>query len=145
MAGSTEAAAPASLTHVALRVKDVDASIAFYRRYAGFVPVHDRTDQGTRVVWLSEVPERPFFVIVLMGMSADAQPEVRPVDHLGFSVASRAEVDRLGAMGREDGALVLAPSDYGPVVGYICEVSDPDGNVCEFSHGQPIDPREVPR
>jgi len=134
----------ASLTHIALRVKDVDASIEFYRRYAGLHVVHDRTDDGTRVAWLAEVEHDPQFVIVLMGMPADAQQPVRPVDHLGFSVASRAEVDRLGAQGDRDGVLVLAPVEYGPVVGYICEVADPDGNVCEFSHGQPIDPRHLP-
>ena len=26
-----------------------------------------------------------------------------------------------------------------------CEVADPDGNVCEFSFGQPINPRHLPR
>ena len=134
----------ACLTHVALRVKDPDASIAFYRRYAGLHIVHDRTDDETRVVWLAEVPEDPEFVIVLMGMPADDQQAERPVDHLGFSVASRAEVERLGTLGENDGNLVLAPAEYGPVVGYICEVADPDGNVCEFSFGQPINPRHLP-
>jgi len=137
-------AVTASLTHVALRVADVDASIAFYGRYAGLVPVHDRTDEATRVVWLAEVEEDPDFVIVLMQMPADAWPERRPVDHLGFAVPSRTEVDRRGAMGEDDRALVLAPQEYGPVVGYICEVADPDGNVCEFSHGQSINPRHLP-
>lgn len=136
--------ARAALTHIALRVKDVDASIAFYRRYAGLHVVHDRTDDATRVAWLAEVESDPAFVIVLMAMPADAQPDKRPVDHLGFSVASPEEVDRLGDLAREDDTLVLAPVHYGPVVGYICEVADPDGNVCEFSHGQPINPRELP-
>jgi len=125
-------------------VKDLEASIAFYRLYAGLRAVHDRTDDETRVVWLAEVEEDPAFVIVLMGMPADAQQSVRPVDHLGFAVGSRAEVDRLGALGKEDGTLVLAPVEYGGVVGYLCEVSDPDGNVCEFSYGQPINPRHLP-
>jgi catechol 2,3-dioxygenase-like lactoylglutathione lyase family enzyme len=140
-----EAGARASLTHIALRAKDVDASVAFYRRYAGLHVVHDRTDDETRVVWLAEVEKDPEFVIVVMGMPADEQQPVRPVDHLGFSVPSRAEVDRLGALAEQDGALVLAPVEYGPIVGYICEVADPDGNVCEFSHGQPINPRHLPR
>lgn len=139
-----DAAPRASLTHIALRSKDVAASIAFYRRYAGLHVVHDRTDDDTRVVWLAEVEEDPEFVIVVMGMPADEQQPIRPVDHLGFAVDSRAEVDRLGALGKEDGALVLAPVEYGGVVGYICEVADPDGNVCEFSHGQPINPRHLP-
>jgi catechol 2,3-dioxygenase-like lactoylglutathione lyase family enzyme len=134
----------ASLTHIALRVKDVATSIRFYQRYAGLHVVHDRTDESTRVVWLAEVETDPEFVIVLMGMPADAQQPVRPVDHLGFSVSSRAEVDRLGALGEREGVLVLAAAEYGGVVGYICEVADPDGNVCEFSHGQPINPRHLP-
>lgn len=137
--------ARAALTHIALRVKDVDASIGFYRRYAGFEVAHDRTDEGTRVVWLAEDGDDPDFVIVLMAMPADAQPAKRPVDHLGFSVATRDEVDRLGGLAEEDGQLVLAPCEYGPVVGYICEVADPDGNVCEFSHGQAIHPRHLPQ
>ena len=137
-------ASTAQLTHVALRVRDVDDSIRFYDRYAGMTPIHDRTDGDTRVVWLSETEESPRFVIVLMQMPADEQPERRPVDHLGFAVTSRAEVDRLGALAKEDEALVLAPQEYGPVVGYICEVADPDGNVCEFSHGQILDPRVLP-
>ena len=141
----TEATPRASLTHIALRASNVDDSIQFYRRYAGLNVVHDRTDDGTRVVWLSEVEEDPQFVIVVMGMPADEQQPLRPVDHLGFSVASRTEVDRLGALAEKEGSLVLAPVEYGPVVGYICEVSDPDGNVCEFSHGQPINPRHIPR
>jgi len=134
----------ASLTHIALRSKDVQASLDFYARYAGLHVVHDRTDGDTRVAWLAEVEEDPPFVIVVMGMPADGQQAVRPVDHLGFSVASRDEVDRLGALGEADGALVLAPVEHGGVVGYICEVADPDGNVCEFSHGQPINPRHLP-
>ena len=135
---------PPRLTHIALRSKDVQASIDFYRRYADLHVVHDRTDDDTRVAWLSEVEEDPAFVIVVMGMPADPQPPQRPIDHLGFAVESRGEVERIAGMGEEDGALVLAPVEYGPVVGYICEVSDPDGNVCEFSHGQTINPRHLP-
>ncbi len=136
--------ATASLTHVALRVKDVAASIGFYQRYAGLQVVHDRVDDGTRVAWISEVLDDPSFVIVLMSMPASPSPSPRPVDHLGFAVASRDEVDRLARMARSEGCTVLDPTDAGPIVGYICEVADPDGNVCEFSFGQPINPRQLP-
>jgi len=141
----TNATPRASLTHIALRARDIEATIRFYDRYAGLHVVHDRTDDKTRVVWLAEVRQDPEFVIVVMGTPADGQQAVRPVDHLGFAVASRAEVDRIGALGKADGIVVIAPVEYGGVVGYICEVADPDGNVCEFSHGQPINPRHLPR
>jgi len=32
----------------------------------------------------------------------------------------------------------------GPIVGYFCIVTDPDGNQVEFSYGQPINPRDLP-
>ncbi len=137
--------ARASFTHVALRVRDVDASIGFYHRYAGLLTVHDRVDNDTRVVWLAEVEKDPQFVFVLMGLPANACERPQPMDHLGFAVASREEVDRLGELARQDDTLVLAPVDAGPIVGYICEAADPDGNVCEFSFGQPINPRHLPQ
>ncbi len=137
-------AARASLTHVALRVRNLEASIAFYERYAGMCIAHQRADGGARVAWLAEVETDPEFVIVLMEMPAKPSERPRPVDHLGFAVASRDEVDRLGKLAVDDDRLVLAPVDAGPIVGYICEATDPDGNVCEFSFGQPINPRHLP-
>lgn len=131
------------LTHLALRVADMDASIEFYRRYAGWLPVQEREDNGTRVCWLADAActDDPPFVLVLMRMDAEPSPRPRPVDHLGFCVPARQDVDRLAELARNEGRLVLGPEDWGPVVGYICEVTDPDGNVCEFSHGQTINPR----
>jgi catechol 2,3-dioxygenase-like lactoylglutathione lyase family enzyme len=48
-------------THVALPVTHVDASIAFYSKYARMQVVHRRTDQTTQsdVVWLGDLT-RPF-------------------------------------------------------------------------------------
>ncbi len=33
------------MTHVALQVRDLDASIAFYRDFCGLGVVHERTDE----------------------------------------------------------------------------------------------------
>jgi catechol 2,3-dioxygenase-like lactoylglutathione lyase family enzyme len=119
------------LTHVALPVRDLDASIAFYARYARMQVVHRR--EG--VVWLSD-RTRPF-VIVLMGGSEVEHP-LRPAAHLGVGCESRAEVDRLCALAREDESLVGGPQDYGPPVGYWAFLSDPDGHTLEISHGQDV-------
>jgi len=134
-------ASKAALTHLAFRARDLDASIAFYRKYAGLELIHERVDDQTRVIWLAEAKERPSFVLVMMhGQGNQASPP-RAVDHLGFAVESRAQVDALASAAKAEGLLVLGPVEMGPVVGYICEVSDPDGNVCEFSFGQSLDPR----
>ena len=132
------------LTHVALRVKDLTRSVAFYRKYAGLQVAHEREDDGTRVVWLAERAEDPSFVFVLIPM-AHTEVERPGVHHFGFSLAARAEVDAIAATARADGLLRDGPRDDGPIVGYFCIVEDPDRNWVEFSFGQPINPRELPR
>jgi catechol 2,3-dioxygenase-like lactoylglutathione lyase family enzyme len=131
------------LTHVALRVKDLTRSVAFYREYAGLVVCHERVDDGVRVVWLAERPEDPAFVFVLIPMP-HTESERTAVHHFGFTLASRAEVDAIAASARTAGVLREEPRDAGPIVGYFCILEDPDGNWVEFSFGQPINPRELP-
>ncbi|MFN8625234.1 MAG: VOC family protein [Candidatus Binatia bacterium] len=131
------------LTHVALFVKDPARTIDFYRRFAGLHLVHDRTDDGTRVVWLSERQQDPDFVIVAIA-SAPAQAGGPPhMAHFGYDLPSRQAVDEIAARAAADGVLELPPTDAGAIVGYMCIVRDPDGNLVEFSHGQPIDPNHM--
>ncbi len=141
---SREAKSPAPLTHVAVRTADMDASIDFYRRYTGYHIVHERVDNGIRVVWMSESPSDPHFVIVLLALPHERVSEPSPTDHLGFAVASREEVDRIAELAREERRLKWGPTEGGPIVGYFVMVRDPSGNTCEFSHGQPIHPRDLP-
>ena len=134
----------ARMTHVAVRTTDMEASIDFYRRYAGLGIVQDRTDEGIRVVWVSHRPADPDFVIVLMSMPHEVLREPGATDHFGFAVESRADVDRIADQARDESLLKWGPVDAGPIVGYFCMVRDPSGNTCEFSHGQPIHPRDLP-
>jgi catechol 2,3-dioxygenase-like lactoylglutathione lyase family enzyme len=132
------------LTHIALGVRDLERTIDFYRRHVGLHLVHDRTERGgARVVWLSERPEQPTFVLVCFEVTEPRPPAPSTLQHLGFALASREEVDAVAAAARREGLLDLEPADGGPVVGYFCLVRDPDGNAVEFSHGQPIDPRRL--
>lgn len=134
---------PAHLTHVALFVRDVARTIDFYTRFAGLHVVHDRVDDGVRVVWLSERREDPDFVIVAIHLTPSA-PGVPPrMAHFGYDLPSRAAVDEIAARGRAEGVLEQGPLDAGPIVGYLCMLRDPDGNLVEFSHGQPINPRHL--
>jgi catechol 2,3-dioxygenase-like lactoylglutathione lyase family enzyme len=119
------------LTHVALGSSDLDRSIEFWARYAGMQVVHRR--EG--VIWLSD-RTRPF-VIVLTHASSVEHPLV-PSAHLGVAVESRAEVDRLVALAREEGRLIAGPADYGPPVGYWAFIRDPDGHTLEIAHGQEV-------
>lgn len=131
------------LTHVALFVRDPARTVDFYQRFAGLYLVHDRTDDGTRVVWLSERREDPEFVIVAIA-ATPAQAEVPPhMAHFGYDVSSRGAVDEIAARAAAEGVLEQAPKDAGAIVGYMCIVRDPDGNLVEFSHGQAINPNRL--
>jgi catechol 2,3-dioxygenase-like lactoylglutathione lyase family enzyme len=125
------------LTHIALPVTNVDASLAFYERYAGMRVVHRRVDpaDGHTVVWISD-GTRPF-VIVLIQAERVASPLV-PIAHLGVGCASRADVDRLVEQARGEARPVWGPTDSPPPVGYWALISDPDGHTLELSHGQEV-------
>ncbi len=135
----------AIMTHVAVRTTHMQESIDFYQSYAGLHVVHKREDNGIHVVWLSHLPEDPSFVVVLLEMPHEPLAEPGANDHFGFDVASREDVDRIAERGRADGILKYGPVDAGPIVGYFAMVRDPSGNTCEFSYGQPINPRDLPK
>jgi catechol 2,3-dioxygenase-like lactoylglutathione lyase family enzyme len=119
------------LTHVALPVRSLDASVAFYAKYAAMQTVHRRRG----VVWLSD-RTRPF-AIVLIETAAAIQPLV-PMAHLGVAVRSRDAVDRLAALARAEGCLRREPEDSGPPVGYWALLGDPDGHTLEIAYGQDV-------
>jgi lactoylglutathione lyase len=137
------------LTHVALPVRDIDATLAFYAKYTTLRRIHERedTETGLRSAWLANerdvTASAARFVIVLIGGSlpraivGDDMKEtygfLTSISHLGISMDSRADVDRVAALAKEDGCLVLGPAYRNSVVGYICLIRDPDGNNLEFS------------
>jgi catechol 2,3-dioxygenase-like lactoylglutathione lyase family enzyme len=141
-------APPSLLTHIALPVRDLDATLAFYERFTTLIKIHERVDpeSGLRSVWLANqrdvTNEAARFVIVLIcgklptAVTGDIKEEygfLRSISHLGISLGSREEVDQVAAMAKADGCLLLGPMYRNEVVGYICIVTDPDGNNIEFS------------
>ena len=127
---------PAKLAHIAIRTRDLDATIAFYTRFAGLSVIHERVDEGIRVAWLADSAASDPFVIVALELPYEDSYEPSPTDHFGFELESREAVDKVGALAREQGNLKFGPADAGPIVGYIVLVRDPSGNTCEFSYGQ---------
>jgi len=126
------------ITHVALPVTDLDASLEFYASYAAMQLVHKRTDasSGTSVAWISDLT-RPFVLVLI---------EVATIDsrlggvfcHVGLGVESRAAVDELCARAHDEGRTVFGPVDSGPPVGYWAYLVDPDGHNLEVSYGQEV-------
>jgi lactoylglutathione lyase len=136
------------LTHIALPVRDLEATLAFYAKYTKLVNIHERQDleTGLRTAWLANARDitdagARFVIVLIHGklptkITGDIKEQygfLKSISHLGISVESRAEVDRLAEIAREDGCLLLGPMYRNEVVGYICVVTDPDGNNIEFS------------
>jgi catechol 2,3-dioxygenase-like lactoylglutathione lyase family enzyme len=125
------------LTHVALPATDLEASVAFYEKYARMRVVHRRKDSESEgeVVWISD-RTRPF-VVVLIRVETVEHP-LMPWAHLGVGCESREEVERLCAEARAEGRLLTEPTDSGYPVGYWALLSDPDGHTLELSFGQEV-------
>jgi catechol 2,3-dioxygenase-like lactoylglutathione lyase family enzyme len=129
-------------THIALPSLDIDASVAWYEKYTPLVELDRREDADGRSAWLAHEGqvENPFVLVLVMFYRSQgtAQPQLGPFAHLGIEVPTRQDVDRLAEMARADGCLHWEPADMPPPVGYICAITDPDGNVVEISHAQGV-------
>ena len=119
------------LTHIALTVTDLDASVAFYAKYAGMKVVHRR--QG--VVWISD-HTRPF--VIVLAKQAQVEHSLRPFSHLGVACRSTEQIDVLAEAAKEEDCLIGGPMDSGPPVGYWAFLRDPDGHTLELSFGQEV-------
>lgn len=133
------------LTHVALHVRDVEVSRAFYEDYCGLSVVHERPSHGgdSTIYWMAgEGQERDFVIVILPGGSRPAQSS-GDFSHLGIALDSEAAVEAIADRARADGVLAW-PVHYDPLpVGTYCGVFDPDGGVVEFSFGQPLGERQA--
>jgi catechol 2,3-dioxygenase-like lactoylglutathione lyase family enzyme len=131
-----------SLTHIALHVRDLEACVAFYRSYCGMRVTHDRhaDDTGHRVVWMAEPGQEQAFVVVLIPGGPGRDQIDADFSHLGFALDSKEAVDAIAARGRKGGCLAWPPRQEPYPVGYYCGLRDPDGNMVEFSYGQPLGP-----
>ena len=129
---------PDRLTHLALPCNDLDATIKWYEKYTPLRKTHHRQDSEGAVAWLS--PQEPGIVLVFIQKNDTSEPipVLFPLAHLGIAVDSTEEVDQIAARGESDGCVAGEPRQESDPVGYICALSDPDGNLVECSYGHEI-------
>ena len=124
-------------THITITVSNIDRSIEFYKSFCNLTVLRDRRRDGGGTVWLgppAEPGKNPTFLLVL------GQGEVSSrMDHLGFQVSLKQQVDEIAEKGKQLGILAEPPTDVGGVVGYFTMLRDPDGHLVEFTYGQPIE------
>ncbi|WP_273907429.1 VOC family protein [Enterobacter bugandensis] len=126
-------------THVAFMVRDLEKSLAFYRRYAGMDVIHSREPDlptARKVAWLTD-HTRPFALVLVQADTVTDTP-LGHFGHLGIACATREEIDRKTAMAAKEGVLRKAPEDLGDPVGCYVFFADPDGNTLELSYGQRV-------
>ncbi len=145
---SPVAAGPAKprWTHVALPSGDLEASIAFYSEFTPLVVLERFSDAAGRSAWLCDGDaarlgtEYPFVLVLVdfRAASGTSQPVLAPFAHLGIEVPRRSDVEEIAARAEAAGCLLSGPRQLPPPVGYVCMLSDPDGNVVEISFDQGV-------
>ena len=133
-------------THIALRVSDIDATIAWYLRYTALELLDRREDADGYRAWLghSDSGEHPF-VLVLAEFFEGRDPfaptplaKLAPFNHLGMELPTKADVNAIAARATADGCLAMKAQMMSDPIGYICMLEDPDGNLVEFSFDQGV-------
>ncbi len=118
------------LNHLYLLVRDVDGSVAFYRRYFGFDGPSD---------WQGET-----FVIrnaqaFSLALTPDASPPAWPEGlHFGFLLDSVDEAKALRDRIAADGVPVV--EEYLEPGFVVFKIHDPDGYLVEVEAGVPVSP-----
>jgi catechol 2,3-dioxygenase-like lactoylglutathione lyase family enzyme len=130
-------------THVALPCADVDASIAWYERFTPLRLLDRRSDAQGSSAWLGQpdMVDTPFILVLVCFLAAAGEPHrptLAPFAHLGIELTERDDVDDVAHRGAEAGCLHWEAADLPPPIGYVCALTDPDGNIVEFSHGQGV-------
>jgi lactoylglutathione lyase len=131
-------------THIALPVRDVDASVDWYSSHTPLTLIARRHDSVGQAAWMTDPAASVApFILVLVSMDADLdKPSVAimaPFAHIGIELPSREAVDDMAARGAEEGCIAWGAQQLPPPVGYVCALTDPDGNMVEFSFGQDVE------
>ncbi len=133
-------------THVALRVDDIDATIAFYEDMTPLRLIDRREDDQGYGAWLGMpgATNNPFILVVAQFFEgsdpfADAPKEVlAPFAHFGIELPTQDAVDAIAERADEAGCLAMSATLMPRPIGYICMLRDPDGNMLEFSWDQGV-------
>ena len=122
------------LTHIALAVRDMDRTFAFYRELLGVEEVY-------RQPGFLQVQTPGAWDVIVFEEDPDRAGRQGGVIHFGFRVTDPAEVQRAAEAITRGGGIVRETGEFVPGEPYIF-ASDPDGYEVEiwYEAPTPVDP-----
>ncbi|MDG2351842.1 MAG: VOC family protein [Acidimicrobiales bacterium] len=133
-------------THIALRVKDINATIEWYMENTPLSLITRREDEAGYSAWLGHTdnPLSPF-LLVLSQFFPDKDPfadapntVLGPFAHLGIELPDMESLKEAAEKMQAAGSLVMPVQEMPPPIGWIFMAKDPDGNTLEFSFDQGV-------
>ena len=130
-------------THIALPCTDMDKTIEWYETFTPLRLLDRREDADGQGAWLGHPyqGDKPF-ILVLVSFFRDQdkgpQPIMAPFAHIGIEMPTKQMVDDVAERGKAAGCLSWPPQMMPDPIGYICALTDPDGNMIEFSFDQGV-------
>jgi lactoylglutathione lyase len=130
-------------THIALPCTDMDKTIEWYETFTPLQLLDRREDADGEGAWLGhpDQGDKPF-ILVLVSFFRDQtkgpQPIMAPFAHIGIEMPTKEMVDQVAERGKAAGCLSWPPQQMPDPIGYICALTDPDGNMIEFSYDQGV-------
>ena len=133
-------------THIALRVRDIDATIAWYEEFTPLRLIDRREDDHGYGAWLGMPGEtnNPFILVVAQfhdGMDPFGEAPratLGPFAHFGVEMPEQGDIDAIAEKGRAADCMAMPPTMMPEPIGYITMLTDPDGNTIEFSWDQGV-------
>jgi lactoylglutathione lyase len=133
-------------THIALRVTDMDATVAWFTEFTPLALIDRREDDLGCGAWLGmEGQTNNPFILVLAQFFEGSDPfagaplaTLAPFAHLGMELPNKQDVDDIAAKASAAECLAMPPTMMPEPIGYICMLRDPDGNMVEFSWDQGV-------
>jgi lactoylglutathione lyase len=133
-------------THIALRVRDIDATIAWHTEFTPLELIDRREDEAGYGAWLGMPGEtnNPFILVIAQFFDgkdpfADAPiATLAPFAHFGIELPTKDGVDEIAERATQAGCLTMPPTMMPQPIGYITMLRDPDGNTVEFSWDQGV-------
>jgi lactoylglutathione lyase len=133
-------------THIALCVKDVEATIAWYERFTHLRLLARNEDEDGKNAWIGDSSDAVSPFVLVAGQFYEGHdpfaparhPPLGPFAHIGIELPSKAMVDEIAERARAEGCLAFGPTEMPKHIGYICFIRDPDGNTVEYSYDQGV-------